>query len=92
MNVWSEWEHPWTRAGGLTAGYEPLTELPKPGQVVALRQCSCPYLPTFAPWWSGLIVESADTENVSFSNSGLVASFGNYPLTTHWAIHPPKTA
>lgn len=83
---WVKWEQPWTRGGGHVSGYQRMTRVPRPGDVVALRQPSRPYLPTFAPWWIGLTVESVGIEGVTFVGKTLVARLDQYPVTTHWAL------
>ena len=88
MNEWTEWEQPWS-GDGCFREYEPMTAPPFPGQVIALRQVSRPYLPTFAPWWAGLIVASVEDRIVRFKNAPrLAASLDQYPIDTHWAVRP----
>lgn len=86
MSAWTEWEQPWTRATGRLSEYEPMTEPPTPGMTVAVRSRAKPYLPTFAPWWAGLVVASVERDEVRFQNAPrFTASLTDYPLATHWA-------
>lgn len=91
MGGWTTWERPWTRSGGVAAGYDRLRRPPAPGDVVALRQPSRPYLPTFAPWWIGLTVDDVTIDGVSFVGQTLTARLDKYPITTHWAIASEAT-
>lgn len=83
-SVWTEWEQPWTRADGRIPGYVPAPTI-EPGMTVALRQRTKPYLPTFAPWWAGLVVAAVEDGVVAFENERIRASLDEYPMATHWA-------
>ena len=92
--TWTEWEQPWTRTTGPLADYEPITDEPELGQMVAIRQTARPYLPTFAPWWTGLywFGRDGDTVTVQTENHEIRdVDLAERPMATHWAVRKELT-
>ncbi len=91
MNRWTEWEQPRTSQyrRSRDMSYQPIIRPLTSGDVVAVRQVARPYLPTFAPWWLGLVVKSVDADSALLrreDGTTIRYDFATRPLHTHWAL------